>query len=46
MYEEQNNQWISLSPNLDGNIINDIMSVEDYLYISTVEELYGKKPIQ
>lgn len=43
MYDEQNNQWINLSPNFNGNIINDTMSVEDYLYISTVEGLYKIK---
>jgi len=43
LYDEQNNQWINLSPKLDGNIITDITPVEDYLYISTVEGLYRIK---
>jgi hypothetical protein len=43
MYDEQNNQWINITPKLDGNIIKDIMPVEDYLYISTVEGLFRIK---
>ena len=33
-------EWIKLSGDLDGNMITDILSVDNYLYISTIEGLF------
>lgn len=43
MYDDKNNEWINIAPNLDGNVITDILAVEDYLYISTTEGLFRIK---
>ncbi len=39
-FDEEKNEWINIAQNLDGNIITDILSVENYLYISTIEGLF------
>lgn len=33
-------EWIKLSGDLDGNMITDILSVDNYIYISTIEGLF------
>ena len=39
-FDEEKNEWINIAQNLDGNIITDILSVDNYLYISTIEGLF------
>lgn len=36
-------EWINISGDLDGNIITDILAVDKYLYISTIEGLFRMK---
>ncbi len=42
-FDEEKNEWINIAQNLDGNIITDILSVDNYLYISTIEGLFRMK---